>query len=531
MKAGFANMNDLTVTQASQGLATYLVEEVEGAKEKGIIIGFDGRYNSKRFAELAAATFLHKGMKVFLFDGVIPTPLVAYGTTNKGCVAGLVITASHNPKEDNGYKVYAANGCQIVSPVDAHVTRRINENLVPWGVSTDTLYQNPGLTIVREDVISDYVRDMKAWNFHPETNSDDSVKITYTAMHGVGKVMAERIFKEFSLAPFIPVAEQVEPNPDFPTVAFPNPEEGQGALKLAIETAERNGSTLILANDPDADRLAMAEKKPDGKWHIFTGNEIGILVAHWTYTQYIAKHPEADKSKLFVANSTVSSKMLAAFAKKEGIAYGECLTGFKWIGTLCESKRKEGYTILMGFEEAIGYMIGGLPLDKDGISAAAAMGEMAHFLYHSGTTVLGRLEECYRTYGYFITNNRYFFCYDYAVQVQIFTEMRNGGKYTESVGPYKIKAIRDLTSPGYDSTTPDNKPILPVSSGQMITYYFENGAVATLRGSGTEPKLKYYVELSGENPETTRAELNDLVENIITHFLQPEKYPLVRPTD
>eukprot|EP01126_Amoeba_proteus_P057439 TRINITY_DN730_c0_g2_i4.p1 TRINITY_DN730_c0_g2~~TRINITY_DN730_c0_g2_i4.p1 ORF type:complete len:378 (+),score=75.49 TRINITY_DN730_c0_g2_i4:742-1875(+) len=377
------------------------------------------------------------------------------------------------------------------------------------------------------------MKDMKKWSFlSSELNSDPSVKITYTAMHGVGTKMVERIFKEFKLAPFVPVLEQIFPDPDFPTVSFPNPEEGKGALKLAIETADREGCSVIVANDPDADRLAAAEKDASsGEWYVFSGNDLGILIADWVVTRYLSLYPEVDRSKLVVLNTTVSSKMLSSFAAKEGLYYEETLTGFKWIGTKAEQLRNQGYTVLMAFEEAIGYMVGGLPLDKDGILAAATFSEMSHFLYKSGSTLKQRLEELYSRYGYYITNNKYFFCYDYEVQKAIFKEIRNSGNYPTHCDVFKIKGIRDLTSPGYDNNKPDNKPTFPVSSSQMITFYFENGAVVTLRGSGTEPKLKYYIELCGSDPVETKKDLMLLSKAIINNFLQPHRFPLVAPDE
>jgi len=349
-------------------------------------------------------------------------------------------------------------------------------------------------------------------------------------MHGVGRHCIENIFEVFGLAPFIPVPLQIDPNPDFPTVAFPNPEEGKGALKLSMETADANGSKVIIANDPDADRLAAAEKNGD-TWHIFSGNELGLILGYWMFEQLVKDKPEVDRSKVAVLNTTVSSKSLAAFAKAEGLYYEETLTGFKWLGTAIQRLQKEGYTFLFAFEEAIGYMIRSVPLDKDGVSAAAVFAELSHYLYSKGTNVLSYLTSIYEKYGYFVTNNRYFFCYDPKIQFKIFEELRNGGKYRTTCGPYKIKYIRDLMGAGYDSRQENLKPILPTSSTPMITYYFENGAVATLRGSGTEPKLKYYVELSGKDPKAVSAELDDLVAHIITHFLQPDKFEIFKPKD
>jgi len=343
-----------------------------------------------------------------------------------------------------------------------------------------------------------------------------------------------KAFESFALKPYVAVEEQIDPHPDFPTVAFPNPEEGKGALKLAIQRAEAVGSPLVLANDPDADRLAAAEKLEDGTWKVFTGNEIGILLAHWIWCKFPPTQPTVPSSKWAMLNSTVSSKMLAAMAEKEGFYYDETLTGFKWLGTVAADLMAKGYHFLFAFEEAIGFMVGDICLDKDGVRAAAVFAEMAielHDVEH--TTVNHTLHSLFEKYGYFTTNNRYFFCYDPSLMQTIFSRIRNGGNYTDACGPYKIKNIRDLTT-GYDSSRPDKKAILPTSSStHMITFLFENGCVATLRGSGTEPKLKYYIEHHG--PYADRAnidtELANISHHIIDQFLQPSKNGLVAPAE
>jgi len=244
------------------------------------------------------------------------------------------------------------------------------------------------------------------------------------------------------------------------------------------------------------------------------------------------KHnPQFDVSKLVVLNTTVSCKALEAFAKKEGLFYDETLTGFKWLGNLAEQLEKKGKKFLFAYEEAIGFMIGTTCLDKDGISAACVFAEMASFLYENNMTVQTYLNEIYSKYGYFVTHNRYFFCYDPAKTLRIFEEIRNMGNYYWTCGKYPIKAIRDLKSPGFDSTTPDKKPILPTSSSDNMTFTFENGAIVTLRGSGTEPKLKYYCQLSGKDREETQATLLEIVNLVIDNFLQPIKNGLQAPKD
>jgi phosphoglucomutase / phosphopentomutase len=449
-----------------------------------------------------------------------------------------MVTASHNPKDDNGYKVYWGNGCQIIPPHDAGIAASILANLEPWsrgytdnGIRTSPLVEDPTV-----ETTASYFASMKSRLCrHEDDNQSATLKIAYTAMHGVGHAFTSRSFAAFGHLPYIPVDKQLLPDPEFPTVAFPNPEEGKGALKLAIETAEANGARLILANDPDADRLAVAEQDPETKqWKIFTGNEIGVLLGHWELMQYLQSHPDADRSQLYFVASTVSSKMLRAVALAEGLNFDETLTGFKWMGNQTADLRAQGKTVLFSFEEAIGFCVGDLVKDKDGVCAAAVFAEMAVQLAKTNTTVTQHLQSLYEKYGHFVTQNHYVKCYDPRVTDRIFARLRNGGQYWPACGDFPIAHIRDLTT-GYDSQQPDHKAILPVSaSSHMITYTFANGCVATLRTSGTEPKLKYYVELAGavgQSRDEVTEILRKQVEQIVEQMLQPTENNLERPAE
>ncbi|KAJ0398713.1 hypothetical protein P43SY_004130 [Pythium insidiosum] len=544
MGPGTTAMNDLVIIQTTQGICRYLVQvfgEAE-AKRRGMAIGYDhraaGTLNSKRFAELTAAVCVHAGFKVYLYEGFVATPLVPFCIERKQCAAGVMVTASHNPKADNGYKVYWANGSQIIPPHDAGIAASILENLAPWAAYDDAalaaLRSSPLVEDPTEEATTAYFANLKATLCrYPADNKATTLKIAYTAMHGVGHAFTSRSFAAFEHQPYVPVTAQLLPDPEFPTVAFPNPEEGKGALQLAMETAEANGARLILANDPDADRLAVAEQDPETKqWKIFTGNEIGVLLGHWELMQHLAQHPDADRKQLYFIASTVSSKMLNAVAQKEGLNFVETLTGFKWMGNKTAELRAEGKTVLFSFEEAIGFCVGDLVKDKDGVCAAAVFAEMAVQLHKQQRTVAQHLTSLYERYGHFVTQNHYVKCYEPAVTARIFERLRNGGKYWTHCGDFEIAHIRDLTT-GYDSEQPDHRAVLPVSSSShMITYKFTNGCVATLRTSGTEPKLKYYVELAGkvgQTREEVTATLARQVEQIVELMLQPTENNLERP--
>ncbi|OAD08840.1 hypothetical protein MUCCIDRAFT_176147 [Mucor lusitanicus CBS 277.49] len=527
MEAGFSRMNDLTVLQASQGLAVYIEKTVKDAKKRGVVVGHDHRHHSKEFAQLTAAAFIQRGFKVWFYKELVHTPLVPYTIKKLHAAGGVMITASHNPKDDNGYKVYWENACQIIPPHDEGIAATILENLEPWGwnydlASTSDLVSDP----TDQGVIDAYFEEVEALCKNKQDNQDTQVKFVYTAMHGVGTPFAKRAFACFGLPPFEPVEAQILPDPDFPTVAFPNPEEGKGALNLAIQTADKVNGNIILANDPDADRLAIAEKQPNGKWVIFTGNQIGSILGAASFEKAIASGQRPEH--LAMVASTVSSKFLARMAEVEGFRFEESLTGFKWIGNTAMLLEKQRLNVIFSYEEAIGFTIGDIVKDKDGVSALAFFSEWAVQLYKRGITAYDYLEELYKKYGYFVSENSYFICDDKKKIAKIFDRIRFGEESQQTIGGHKVIGIRDLTV-GYDSTTPDNEPTLPVSaSSEMITFRLDNHTVFTIRTSGTEPKIKYYSELRGASEEQARIDLHQVVEAIGDELMEYQKNGLAK---
>jgi phosphomannomutase len=370
-----------------------------------------------------------------------------------------------------------------------------------------------------------------------------SLSLSLSAMHGVGGQWIERAFTAFNHPVYGRVPSQLHPDPTFPTVSFPNPEE-KGALNKSMEFADQTGATLILANDPDADRLAAAEKVvSSGQWKVFTGNEIGVLLGYWSIMQW--KRKTSDTAAVLA--SIVSSRMLKTVARKEGLQYFDTLTGFKWLGNKAMDLRAAGTPVLFSYEEALGYCIGDVLCDKDGVSGASIFYEMASALSEGWTeesgdvgggparTVADLLQSLNDKYGTFVSYNSYVLSYDAAKTNAIFAELRqqstgSGGYWTHAAGQ-RIVAITDVTK-GYDSTTPDHVCALPATpDSQMIMFEFDNGVSVTLRTSGTEPKIKYYTEIAGQ-PGQTREELSALlhvfVDALVTEMLQPEKYGLVR---
>ncbi|XP_009185189.1 glucose 1,6-bisphosphate synthase isoform X2 [Papio anubis] len=460
-----------------------------------------------------------------------------YAVQKLKAVAGVMITASHNRKEDNGYKVYWETGAQITSPHDKEILKCIEECVEPWNgswndnlVDTSPLKRDP-----LQDICRRYMEDLKKICFYRELNSKTTLKFVHTSFHGVGHDYVQLAFKVFGFKPPIPVPEQKDPDPDFSTVKCPNPEEGESVLELSLRLAEKENARIVLATDPDADRLAAAELQENGSWKVFTGNELAALFGWWMFDCWKKnKSRNADVKNVYMLATTVSSKILKAIALKEGFHFEETLPGFKWIGSRIIDLLENGKEVLFAFEESIGFLCGTSVLDKDGVSAAVVVAEMASYLETMNITLKQQLVKVYEKYGYHISKTSYFLCYEPPTIKSIFERLRNFDspkEYPKFCGTFAILHVRDITT-GYDSSQPNKKSVLPVSkNSQMITFTFQNGCVATLRTSGTEPKIKYYAEMCASPDQSDTAlleeELKKLIDALIENFLQPSKNGLI----
>lgn len=449
------------------------------------------------------------------------------------CCAGIMITASHNPAVDDGYKIYWENACQIIPPHDIGISNEISKNLRPW-CSYATL-PLPEVIDVTEEAVQKYMNHT-VQTLHCNSAEMNSVRnkvivhfqkcprIMYTAMHGVGYRYVKDLLHHFDLPEVAIVKEQINPDPSFPTVSFPNPEE-KGALDLAMKTADKEGIEYVMATDPDADRFICCQKTNSGvffgfavhsQWHVFKGDEIGAIFGY-----YMCSHSKGEKRCLI--NSVVSSRLLLKIGEHFGVLCDQTLTGFKWMGNRQAELEQKGYSPMVTYEEAIGYAVGGVLRDKDGVSATAKMCEIISELVSSGRGLVDYLSEMqgdsgmhmncsYSVCGYFTTRNGYVISHDKLYTDRVFDRLRNHGNYLYLLvwmiivrfmfGPYQVKSIRDLTT-GFDSKQEDQRAVLPIDpSSQMITFEFVNGACLTLRTSGTEPKIKYYLEVThGEKNE------------------------------
>lgn len=542
MGTGYGAMNELTVMQATDGLCSYLLSAYgeDEAKRRGIVVGFDHRRNgtltSERFASLTTAIAISRGIHVHLYSQQVATPLVPFAVTQKNCVGGIMITASHNPGADNGYKVYWENGAQIIPPHDNGIASCIDESRSNWSNLYESANRSAELAkdakrLYASGLCEDPFEELAAAFVEKQVDifssgHDDKAEnfpIVYTPMHGVGTKWIERSFANFGLPlPYV-VKEQADPDPSFPTVDFPNPEEGADSLNLAFRTASEHDAHLVLANDPDADRLAVAERdEASGEWRVFTGNEIGTLLACWEWTKWRKANPNADASRVVMLASAVSSTHIGMIAESEGFKFEQTLTGFKWMGNRAEELQRHGHEVIFAFEEAIGFCIrpNDFVRDKDGVTTAVIFAEMYRALRNEGKTVTNYLLDIGERYGHCVNRSGYVMCDD---AQSIFRRLRNDGQYWSTCGDaLKITDVRDLGT-GYDSSTPDKVATLPSSpSTQMITYTFDDGrGVATLRTSGTEPKLKCYVEVRGDEPRSSLSAYCDVVyETVLREMVQ-----------
>lgn len=461
LQAGSMGMNRVLVAQAAKGLANYLLAN---DSEPSIVIGYDGRKNSQIFAQDTAEIMAGAGVKTLLLPRLLPTPVLAFAIRYFNTTAGVMVTASHNPPEDNGYKVYLGKqhgGGQIVSPADQNIAQQID---LATQINIGDYARSQNYETLGEDVINAYIAETAKLAVQPACE----LNYVYTAMHGVGKEVLLKTFQAANLPLPHLVAEQAEPDATFRTVAFPNPEE-KGALDLAIALAKEKNAEFIIANDPDADRLAVAIADEQGVWKPLHGNVVGCLLA-W----HIAKN-RAEKSGT-LACSLVSSPALAVIAKKYGFANEETLTGFKYIAKV--------KNLVFGFEEALGYLVDPVKVgDKDGISAAVAFIDLVRSLKAQGKTIQDNINEFATEFGAFASSQ---------ISLRV-KELSDIGKLMDAfrqnaptqIGEHAVVATKDYMQ----GEEPNN----------ILVYSLANGSRLIVRPSGTEPKVKVYLDVNGKD--------------------------------
>ena len=517
--AGTNRMNKYTVTQATQGLANYIKKV--GGEGRGVAIAFDSRNMSIEFSRWAALCLNANGIKTYRFETLRPTPELSFAVRYLNCIAGIVITASHNPAEYNGYKVYWEDGAQIVPPVDKGIMDEVN-NVTDFSCIKEMTLEDAtaaGLyNVIGEEVDNAYIGELKKLVLRPEAiQAEKNMKIVYTPLHGTGNLPVQRILKEIGFENVYVVPEQEKPDGNFSTVTYPNPEDKK-AFELALKLGKEVDADLVLATDPDADRLGVyAKDSKTGEYMPFTGNMSGLLIAEYELAQKKEKGILPENGALIT--TIVSSNMAGAITKEYGIKLIEVLTGFKYIGEQMKNFEKtHEYEYLFGYEESYGCLIGTHARDKDAIVAVMALCEAAAYYKTQNLTLWDQMINIYEKYGYYkesqisITMKGI----DGAEKIKAILEnMRNNPP--RKFGSFDVIESRDYklgTIENYKEGTKSNTT-LPVSN--VLYYQLNDDAWVCVRPSGTEPKIKFYIGVKGTSMEDADR-LQDELTNAVKVF-------------
>lgn len=511
--AGTNRMNKYTVGKATQGLANYIIKN--NGQNRGVAIAYDSRNMSEEFSKLACLILNANGIKTYRFESLRPTPELSFTVRNLNCISGIVITASHNPPKYNGYKVYWEDGAQISHPVDEEITNEVNsinsyseiKQISEKEATEAGLYNTIG-----KEIDDKYIEYLKTISLNPEIikKQAENIKIVYTPLHGTGKRLATRILDELGFSNVHIVKEQAEPDANFSTVSYPNPED-PAAFELALKLAKEVDADIVIANDPDADRIGLHVKKSKtGEYVLFNGNMIGLTVADYLINQKREKGLLEENTALI--KTIVSSNMTDRICEKNDVALFEVLTGFKNIAAkIKEFEEKNTYKCIMGYEESYGCLVGDKVRDKDGIVALMLLAEAAAYYKEKGLTLWDNMLKMYETYGYYKEN-----------QVSITLEGADGAQKIKDmmekvrtnppkqVGEYKVLKFRDYLN-GTITDCEEGKTYkedLPKSN--VLYFELEDDFWCCARPSGTEPKIKFYMGVKGSSLE----DANNLVESL-----------------
>ena len=512
--AGTNRMNKYTVGKATQGLANFILKE--GTQNKGVAIAYDSRHMSKEFSEETALCLNANGIKTYVFDSLRPVPELSFTVRKLGCTAGVMITASHNPPEYNGYKVYWDDGAQIVPPKDKQIIDEVNAITDFSTIKTMDKKEavEKGLYVqIGKEVDDDFVNTLKSLVLNPDVikKEQDNVTIVYTPLHGAGNVPVQRVLKELGFTHVYVVPEQEKPDGDFPTVSYPNPEDKK-AFKLALELAEKVDADVVLATDPDSDRLGVYSKDENGEYVPYTGNMSAILIAEYELSQ--KKEKGLLPTNGAIITTIVSSNMTKDLAKEYGLTMFETLTGFKWIGEKIRQfeENNNNYSYQFGFEESYGCLISPHARDKDGISAVMALCEATAYYKSKGITLWEQMINIYKKYGFYkegqvsITLKGA----DGAEQIKAMMEkMRKNPP--KKLGSYDVLEVRDYkehTIVKADGTKLETD--LPTSN--VLYYDLNDNSWCCVRPSGTEPKIKLYMGVKGKSMKEAEQKLEELTE-------------------
>ena len=495
MGPGTNRMNIYTVGAATQGMANYLLQHFKDRNEISVAIGHDCRNNSRLFAETAAQIFSANGIKAYLFDAMRPTPEISFAIRHLGCQAGVILTASHNPKEYNGYKAYWDDGAQVLPPHDIGIIEEVGK----VGVEDIKFKGNNDLIqIIGEEIDREFLKKIHTLSIDPEViKRQKDLSIVYTPIHGTGKILIPESLKLWGFENVHTVPEQMIESGDFPTVVSPNPENGE-ALEMAINLAKKIDGDIVMASDPDADRVGMACKDDKGEWVLINGNQTCMLFLYYIIKNRIAQG--LMKGNEFIVKTIVTTELIAEIAKKNNIKLFDVYTGFKWIARMVHLEEDQGsLKYIGGGEESYGFMAEDFVRDKDAVSACSLLAEICAWAKDQGKTLYDVLMDIYLEYG---------FSYNKAVNIvkpgksgaeEIKAMMENfRTNRPKELGGSKVILTKDFQLlKAYDGEGNESAITMPQSSN-VLQWYTEDGTKVSVRPSGTEPKIKFYVEVRGE---------------------------------
>ena len=495
MGAGTNKMNIYTVGAATQGLSNYLISQFPDLPQISVVIGHDCRNNSRKFAEISADIFTANGIKVYLWDDLRPTPETSFAIRHFGCQSGVIITASHNPKEYNGYKAYWSDGAQMIAPHDENVIKEVNKIK---NVNDIKFKGNENLIeIIGKDTDQIYLERITSLKLSPEAiERNKDLKIVYTPIHGTGIKLVPDALRAFGFTNIISVPEQDVVSGNFPTVISPNPEE-PAALALAVEKAKEMDADIVMSTDPDADRIGVAVRAEDGEWILFNGNQIFLVFIYYLITRW--KEIGRLKGKEYVVKTIVTTEVMVDIARKNNVEYYDCFTGFKWIADVM--RKNEGIkTFIGGGEESYGFLAQDFVRDKDAVSACALMAEIAAWAKDNGKTLFELLQDIYVEYGYGKEKGISVVRKGKSGAEEILQIMKDyrenppkeiAGSKVVVIKDYKTLKMKDIAS-GVESDLD-----MPATSN-VLQFFTEDGTKISVRPSGTEPKIKFYIEVRGK---------------------------------
>ncbi|MFP3671311.1 phospho-sugar mutase [Bacillus sp. SIMBA_031] len=514
---GTNRMNIYTVRKASAGLAAYIAKQGEDAKKRGVAIAYDSRHKSPEFAMEAAKTLASQGIQTYVFDELRPTPELSFAVRKLNAYAGIVVTASHNPPEYNGYKVYGDDGAQLPPKEADIVIAEVNaiENELTIQVEDEQSLKEKGLIkIIGEEIDKPYTEELTSISVHPELSDEVDVSVVFTPLHGTANKPVRRGLEALGYKNVTVVKEQELPDPDFSTVKSPNPEE-HAAFEYAIKLGEEQNADILVATDPDADRLGIAVKNSEGKYTVLTGNQTGALLLHYLLSE--KKKQGTLPENGVVMKTIVTSELGRAVASSFGLDTVDTLTGFKFIGEKIKEYEKSGqYTFQFGYEESYGYLIGDFARDKDAIQAALLAVEVCAFYKKQGMSLYDALLSIFKEYGYYREGLKSLTLKGKqgAEQISaILTSFRNDPP--KQMAGKKITQAEDYSTGKRTVFADHHEEDIDLPKSNVLKYFLEDGSWFCLRPSGTEPKVKFYFAVKGTSLQDSEQRLASLSEAVM----------------